>query len=317
MRNVAPLLLCCLMLTACGKTTQQTLVTQARPAYSLADEAELPKALRVPLVRDKGYLFLNATVNGKRAGLMLFDTGSTLNIIDRGVVARLGLPKTGEGKTVGIAGTESFSQHGVDSLAVSQLDLGVKRAGALSMHKLFRGMQRSPAGLIGSISFLPHPFTIDYKNSELVVYNRKTFVPPKGAEKVPLTFYGRLPAVTATLANGQDIILILDTGADNTVSLPMKLSKVPGVLASGSTGSGSARGVGGDIQTIQGWLKELGVFGFRLGGVPVTFEPETREPRRKDLPVGRIGGQLLKDFRLTFDARYNALWVEFVSAEEQ
>lgn len=315
MRKIFPLLLACLLLLGCGKTTQQTLVTQSAAAHSLGEADELPKTLRIPLIRDKGYLFLNATVNGKRAGTMLFDTGSTLNIIDRGVVARLHLPKTGEGRTVGIAGTESFTQHGVDSLAIGKLDLGVKQAGALSMHKLFRGMQRSPAGLIGSISLLPHPFTIDYKNSELIVYNRKTFVPPKGAEKVALTFYGRLPAVTATLANGQDVILILDTGADNTVSLPMQLSKMPGVLASGATGSSSARGVGGDIQTIQGWLKELGVFGYTLGGVPVTFEPKTREPRRKDLPVGRIGGQLLKDFRLTFDARYNALWVEFVSAE--
>ncbi|MBX2850768.1 MAG: retropepsin-like domain-containing protein [Phycisphaeraceae bacterium] len=315
MQKLLPLLLCCLLLTACTKTTQQTLVTQSMPAYSLAQADELPKTLRIPLVNDRGYLFTNASVNGRRAGAMLFDTGSTLNIIDRGVVARLGLPKTGQGRTVGIAGTETFTQHAVESLAIGELDLGVSDAASLSMQKFMRG--RSPAGLIGSVSLLPHPFTIDYQTSELIVYNRKAFVPPKDAEKVALTFYGRLPAITATLANGQDVILIIDTGADNTVSLPMSLSKMPGVLATGSTGAGSASGVGGNIQTIRGWLKELKVFGFRLGGVPVTFEPKTREPRRKDLPVGRIGGQLLKDFRLTFDARYNALWVEFVGAEEE
>ena len=246
---------------------------------------------------------------------MLFDTGSTLNIIDSGVVARYGLPKVGEGRTVGIAGTESFNHHGVGSRAIGELDLGVQNAGALSMQRLMR--RRSLAGLIGSVSLLPHPFTIDYTNSELIVYNRKTFVPPADADKVELTFYGRLPAVKATLGNGQDVILIIDTGADNTVSLPIALSTMRGVLATGSTGAGKARGVGGDIQTIQGWLKELDVFGFRLAGVPVTFEPKTREPRRKDLPVGRIGGQLLKDFRLTFDARYNALYVEFTGASEE
>jgi len=317
MRQLALLLLCSALLTACTTTSQHTLVTQSVPAYSLAKAHQLPKTLRIPLVRDKGYLFVNTSVNGKRAGAMLFDTGSTLNIIDRGVIARLGLEQTGRGKTVGIAGTEAFTHHAVDSLAIGKLDLGVERAGSLSMQKLMRGMQRSPAGLIGSVSLMPHPFTIDYKNSELIVYNRKTFVPPTGADKVALTFYGRLPAVKATLANGQDVILILDTGADNTVSLPIEFSKMPGVLATGSTGAGSARGVGGNIQTVQGWLKELKVFGFRLAGVPVTFEPTTRQPRRKDLPVGRIGGQLLKDFRLTFDARYGTLWVEFVGADDQ
>jgi hypothetical protein len=312
MRKLALLLLCCVLLVGCTKATQQ-LPSLPPPAHSLAEADELPKTLRIPLVADRGYLFANTSINGRRAGKMLFDTGSTLNIIDRGVVARFGLPQTGQGKTVGIAGTETFTQHAVDSLAIGELDLGVSNAGALSMQKFMRG--RSPAGLIGSISLLPHPFTIDYKAKELIVYNRKTFVPPKGAEKVALTFYGRLPAVKSTLANGQDVILIIDTGADNTVSLPISLSKMPGVLATGSTGAGSASGVGGNIQTIRGWLKELKVFGFRLGGVPVTFEPKTREPRRKDLPVGRIGGQLLKDFRLTFDARYNALYVEFVGAE--
>lgn len=316
MRRLFSILFVCLLLFGCG-TTQQTLVTQSRPAYSLADEGQLPKTLRIPLVRDKGYLFVNTSVNGYRTGPMLFDTGSTLNIIDRGAVARLGLKQTGQGRTTGIAGTETFTFHAVDSLAIGDLDLGVNRAGSLSMYKLMRGIQRSPAGLIGSISLLPHPFTIDYTNNELIVYNRDTFVPPADSEKVELTFYSRLPAVKATLANGQQVVLILDTGADNTVSLPMSLSKMPGILATGATGAGSARGVGGDIQTMQGWLKELKVFGFRLGGVPVTFEPKTREPRRTDLPVGRVGGQLLKDFRLTFDARYGALWVEFVGAGEK
>lgn len=317
MRNVYPLLLCLLLLVGCTPTSQQTLVTASRPAYSLSDEDQLPKTLRIPLVKDKGYLFVNTSVNGRRAGTMLFDTGSTLNIIDRGVVARLGLTQTGKGRTVGIAGTETFTHHAVDSLAIGDLDLGVNNAGALSMHKLMRGIQRSPAGLIGSVSLLPHPFTIDYATGQLIVYNRDTFVPPADSEKIALTFYGRLPAVKAKLANEQEVILIIDTGADNTVSLPIELSTMPGVLATGATGAGNARGVGGDIQTVQGWLKELNVFGFRLGGVPVTFEPKTREPRRTDLPVGRIGGQLLKDFRLTFDARYGALYVEFTSASKE
>ncbi|MEM6257662.1 MAG: pepsin/retropepsin-like aspartic protease family protein [Planctomycetota bacterium] len=316
MRRFASILLIAMLLLGCSKTTQQTLVAQAGPTFSLGEADALPKQLRVPLTFDKGYLFLDTSVNGRRAGTMLFDTGSTLNIIDQGVVARFQLKKIGEGTTVGIAGTDTFTQHAVGSLAIGDLDLGVSRAGSLSMYKLFRGMKRNPAGLIGSVSLLPHPFTIDYKKQELIVYNRKTFVPPAGSEKVELTNYGRLPAVKATLANGQNVVLIIDTGADNTVSLPVSVSTMPGVLATGATGASSARGVGGDIQTVQGWLKELKIFGYRLGGVPVTFEPKTREPRRKDLPVGRIGGQLIKDFRLTFDARYSALWVEFTGADQ-
>lgn len=314
MKRTLPLLIFCLLLTACGTTTtqNQTLVSKQTPArYTLGDANALPKTLRIPLSRNKGYLFLSASINGEGPGTMMLDTGSSLNIIDKGVVNRMALENIGEGKTRGIAGTETFTRHRVDSLAIADLDLGVDQAAALSMYRLTRALRISLSGLIGSYSLLPHPFAIDYVKQELVVFNRKTFVPPKNAERVKLEFYGRLPAVRATLANGREILLIIDTGMDNAVSLPMELASWPGILATSASSTGVSRGVGGDIQTRTGWLKSVDVFGYKLGGLPVTFEPEPHEPRRTDLPVGRIGGEILQGFRLTFDARYQTLWAEF------
>lgn len=317
MKRHLSLLILCLLLTACGTAPNQTLVSSQRTApYSLAEADRLPAALRVPLTFENGYLFAIGSVDGQRIGKVMIDTGSSINILDQGTANQLGLEVVGKGRTRGIGGTETFDRHGVASLAVGDLDLGVDNAAALNMFQLTRALRMGVFGLIGSYSFLPHPFAIDYVKRELVVYNRKNFVPPKGAEKVRLEFYGRLPAVRAKLANGKEVLLIIDTGMDNAVSLPMELASWPGILATNASGAGASRGVGGDIQTQQGWLKSVDVFGYSLGNLPVTFEPKKHEPRRKDLPVGRIGGELLQGFRLTFDARYSALWAEFSAPVE-
>lgn len=304
-----------LLLSACGVSPDRTLVTRSDAPYSLAEADGLPKALRLPLRFEDGFLFVSAEVDGERVGPMLLDTGSTLNIIDKGVVARLGLKQVGKGRTIGIAGPQSITQHAVGSLVVGGLDLGVDRAASLSMYRMTRGLSVSPAGIVGSVSLLPHPFTIDYGQEHLTIHQRKTFVPPKDAEQVRLAFYGRLPAVRATLGNGKEVLLIIDTGMDSAVALPMEVSRWPGVLATGASGAGASAGVGGRVQTTQGWLKELNVFGYRLSGVPVTFEPRVEELSRADVPVGRIGGQLLRGFVLTFEGNTRRLWAAFSSPE--
>ncbi len=318
MRHASCLLVLCLLLAACGTTPKRTnpsLYVEAK--YSLNEPEALPRALRIPLVEKKGYLFVPGAVNGRRSGQMLLDTGSSLNILDKGVVNRFELEQVGEGKTRGIAGTQTVTRHALDSLAVGGLDLGVEQVSGLSLYAMTRGLQTSVSGIVGSVSFMPHPFAIDYGKRELIVYNRKTFVPPKDAERTRLEFYGRLPAVRAKLANGKEVLLIIDTGMGNACALPMGLASERGILATGASGAGASRGVGGEIQTRIAWLETLDVFGYSIAGVEVTFEPKVTESRRQDLPVGRIGSDLLSGFRLTFDARYGAVWAEFAAPVEE
>jgi len=300
-----------LIIAGCNSTATSNPQPAQPPSINLADPASMPPTVSIPLTTRGGYLFADGAVNNARAGLMLIDTGSTLTIVDTGIANRLQLPTTDRGTTTGIGGQTSFDFRAVDSIAISGVGISVDRIASLSMRRFMRGVGLSPGGLIGFNALDEHPFTIDYQELEITVYRRDQFTPPPDAQRVELVNFRGLPAVVATLAGGQEVLLIIDTGADNTLSMPEQVARWPRVLATGQTGAGHARGVGGTVETQTGWLKHIDVFGLQLAGVPVTFEPTPPGLSSRRYTIGRIGGKLLSSFRLTYDMPSRSLWVEF------
>ncbi|XAM00661.1 aspartyl protease family protein [Phycisphaeraceae bacterium D3-23] len=307
------LLLAALGVPGCNTSGGSTAPPPAtRPTIDLTDPSTLPASVTIPLTRHRSYLFARGQVNGTNAGLMLLDTGSNLTLVDNGLANRLGLAVVGEGRTRGIAGTADFEFREVDSLALHGVAIPNQRIASLSMRKLTGGLGVSPGGLVGFNAFADHPFTLDYPGNTLTVYRRDAFTPPRGADRVELRSYRGLPAVVATLGGGQEVLLILDTGANNTVSLPRNVADWPRILATNTAGAGRARGVGGSIEIQNSWLRRLDVFGLRLADVAVTFEPQPLGLSSPHHAVGRIGSEILASFRLTFDMPNRMLYIEFV-----
>jgi len=118
-------------------------------------------------------------------------------------------------------------------------------------------------------------------------------------------------AVVATLAGGQEVLLIIDTGANNAVSLPSHTADWPRILASRAASPGASRGVGGTILTQQSWLRHIDLLGLRLADVPVSFEPQPPGLSSPHYPVGRIGTQLLNAFTPPFDLENRAISLQF------
>ncbi|MEM1354625.1 MAG: pepsin/retropepsin-like aspartic protease family protein [Planctomycetota bacterium] len=291
-----------------------TLSAQGSP-YSLAEPENLPERYEIPLLIKDGFLIARGRVNDARPGWYLFDTGSNLTIVDQGLANRIGLPELEERSTVGVAGSADFTVRPIERLELGGLDLGQDHVGALSMFPITKGLGVSTQGLIGFNCFGNHPFTIDYKAQKLTLYRRDRFVPPPDATAVPLVLYRGLPAVRTTLAS-RPVLLLLDSGANNALTLPSSVATWPGILATGQTSRTIARGVGGEVHTQSGWLRRLDLFELTLRDLPVTFEPPP--PGLTDLrfTIGRLGNELLSSFRLTFDAPRGVMYVEFLPQSE-
>ena len=258
----------------------------------------------------RGYLFARTRINGHNAGMFMFDTGSSLNVISTGVAGRLGLPTAGSSVATGVGGTQAFDFRPVNSLEYGGLNVAGDEMAAISLHTMSRALGTSVSGLIGIRALNGLPFTLDYREPSLTLYRRSTFVPPKDTPVFPARFdLVGLPVITAEVGNGHKVWLILDSGADNALTLPRRcLKDWPEIVAVQNSGSGASSGIGGSVASTNTWLGRLKIFGLELKNTPVTFEEATGALARQSRPIGRVGGDMLKNFRLTIDPQGRRIW---------
>ena len=252
-------------------------------------------------------------IDGHDAGYFLLDTGAALDAVDLGLAGRLKLPELHDGVALGIAGIEAFTYRQVDQFSMGSLGLPPRQLAGLNLHRVAQSIGQPINGIVGFSSLKRTPFTLDYTRQTLSIYQPKAFTPPTDAQTIPLRISRGLPLITAQIGNGPRVWLIIDTGADNEITLPRSLlHRFPGVASVNASAAGSSTGLGGRVTKHQTWLKELDIMGVRLHQVPVCFE-ELPSDRAGDT-VGRIGHKLLRHFRLTFDPRGQTLYAQWQPA---
>ncbi|MEM7680513.1 MAG: retropepsin-like aspartic protease [Planctomycetota bacterium] len=282
------------------------------PGLSLDAPSAWPERIDIPLEEHHGYLFLPVWIDGKTAGMFLLDTGASLDVVATGVAGRLRLPESGrEGEAVGVGGTASFGYRHAESMRFGPFDTGPKEIAAVDLQALSRRTGFTVAGILGFRTMSSAPFTIDYAGPTLTLYRPDRFVAPDS----PYVTYRRLggvSAVTAEVGRGRAVWMILDTGDAGATTITSKaLEQWPELLAEGAgIGQGRSQGVGGTVTTRDTWLRELRVGRVIFPELEVSFEPLAAQLDRLPTPTGRIGGDVLRRVRLTFDPRNRRVYFE-------
>ncbi|MEO0515303.1 MAG: retropepsin-like aspartic protease [Planctomycetota bacterium] len=302
--------------------------------YAVAAAGALPARLDIPLARSGGYLLVPTFLNGESVGLMMIDTGASLSVVAQGVAGSLGLPKDGQGRTVGVGGFEDFDYYRAEHFSIGQptsrldgkkntqrgvLRLERDRIAGLRMLNFGRALGVGLAGIVAFTDFGDVPFALDAANQRLTVYEPRAFRPPADATRHRLQNFRKLPMVRAEVDDGNqrvEVWLIIDYGADNALTLPRAvLERYPGVVSVNASGSGQTRGVGGTVTSTQTWVKNFRVFGLDLQHIPVNFETPPPTMRGEKL-IGRIGNSLLQHFRLTFHPAHGWVYAAWNPAAE-
>jgi aspartyl protease len=302
-----------------GRHTPRPTANPPTASFSVRRPGQLPEALRIQLRNHRGYLFARAEVDGRDAGLFMFDTGSSLNVVSTGVAGRLGLPTGGSSTATGVGGKQAFDFRPIRSLEFGGLGVAGDRLAAISLHTMSRALGTSVSGLVGINALDGLPFTLDYRDSTLTVYRRDTFTGPAGVPVFPARFdLVGLPVIEAEVGKGHKVWLILDSGADNELTLPRRcLVDWPEIVAVPGSGAGASSGIGGSVASTRTWLGSLEIFGLELKNTPVTFEQSTGALANQSKPIGRIGGAMLKNFRLTIDPKGRRIWAQWLPGEIQ
>lgn len=282
---------------------------EAAPARALTMDQPVTVALR----EHRGYLFVQTAIDGRPAGWFMLDTGSSLNIVAKGVAGRLQLPRIeGEHTVTGVGGQDTFSFHRTQWVSFGVWHVPLDRLAALDMHRFSQSVGLSTAGILGFAALSSQPFTLDMPSQRLTLYPRDGFEPPKDATAFRYEVVNRLPYVWAEVGEGRTVLLLLDTGAGQSLVLPDRvLHQWPQLLRVPETGGGVTAGVGGAVRARQSWLRSLNLPGRTLTDVPVSFEPTPPGLDHEQIIIGRVGNQLLQHARLTFDPATQRLWAQW------
>ena len=257
-----------------------------------------PLTLRLGRFRD--YLFLPVRINDREVGDFMIDTGSNLNVITNGQANRLELPETTRQSVTGVAGREIFTNRRIESIDAGGLRLTPTELAGLNLSRINRYDRVSISGILGVHAFNNHPFTIDYQRNTLTLYPRGGFTPPPGAVAQRYVDLAGLAAIPAIVGDDLRILLLVDTGAGQSVAMPERAAYHPGVLAIGLGGHSRTAGIGGVVAGSRSWLSKITVLGQTLTRIDVSLEPAPPGLDAGDVIIGRIGNELLKNWRLTF-----------------
>jgi hypothetical protein len=182
------------------------------------------------------------------------------------------------------------------------------------------------AGIVGFDCLRDGVFTVDLVDGSISfpqgagttpIANDPSAIPP-GAAICELRMVAGLPAVPGVIGGYRNVWLQIDTGSNGSLALPSEaIRRFPDLLAGHANTAGQDTGVAGVGNTIISRAATVGVFGTQLNDVAIQVElptgsgPLLSDPTRPDLVpivVGRMGNQVLRQFRITFDLPHHRLW---------
>ena len=276
----------------------------------------------VPMISD-------VRINGKFLGRFIIDTGARVSYINREAANRDALP-------VALRLHFTCKDHRIDIRHADRLQIGsiLLTNDAISTHA-FSHIKSSAyklvVGGIGGDILGQLPFTIDYRKSELIFYNPKTFHAPKGATAYPLSIgfgtgrsqAGRrsaklfatvgVPILTVKI-NGKPRLACPDTGTTvAAVLMPGFIRKHP-ELVDWQRFIQGIRDVElrGEVYGSRGVT--ISVLGKKIDApdriYAVTTKPWQLDQENFSRPALLVGYGFLKNYRLTFDYVAKKLWVQ-------
>jgi hypothetical protein len=260
-------------------------------------------------------IYLDVAGPGFAHRSFLLDTGAQLTHYTAELVAEAGLRTSGR---VGITGTGAGRVRGAyvapAALRIGTLTLPVGRGISAPAEMLFgpvySGSGRRFEGVIGYDLFAAYAVEVDYGARLLRLYPRRGA--PAAGDPVPIRLIDRKPYVEASLTVGGaplPALLHLDTGFGGTLSLNGRFVAQQNLLARvGPTLAAVMRGVGGAGEARLARIDRLR-FGTIAAERPIVSLFLTQGAGVRAESAGRIGGELLRRYRVTID--YAARTVRF------
>jgi hypothetical protein len=251
----------------------------------------------------QGMIFVPVRLNGSRPLSFVLDTGSTRNLIDRGLAKALGLKASGTGSLQGAgAGRIPIAFIHDVSIALPGVESTGYEFSTADLQPLEASVGVRVDGIIGYELFSRFVVTVDYKARRLTVTLPEAFHPPgKSAQVLPIELRDKWAFVKAELVlpgpvTVQDSFLI-DSGSSDAVDHPIVMNLQSRVRSQSGAGLG-APVTGATAQATS----------FRLGRYTVTA-PTVSCCGATEATSRLIGNEVLRRFTVTFDYPHSRIFI--------
>ena len=256
----------------------------------LSTLAAEPKTYTAPIDLQSHRPVVELTINGEGPFPFVFDTGADQLYIQKSLVDKLALKKTGTGR-IGSPLGEGFD---ADLVLIDQLSVGgatLRSVEALVNTLPPQAMGGSTWGVIGPFAFKEYGrVSFDFKNRRLEIGGSVT----EGSETKWINFGKDAPLLDAELfIEGQNIPVHIDTGMPGIVTVPARYANhIP--LKSEIRTLGMARTIDREFE-IKGAKVDLNL---SLGDAQI---PLTSLTFFEDMPLGNLGMGALHNLILEID----------------
>lgn len=230
---------------------------------------------------------------GQPAGLWLLDTGSSHNLIDSELAARLALSRAAASEITTIGGRRSSTHYRLPPLQIGKLRLDGQSATALDLSTLSAPDGHQVSGVLGMPALANLVLTLDYQGRQVRLANAYS-APGKLPQGIPFTLDTGVPVARLSVGNKTGDF-ILDTG--NATALVM-LPTLRELKRNQPLHFVEVADLGGTIPTQLARLPSLTLGARQFRNIPVSLPLNSQHAAGID---GSLGNGILARQEVTFD----------------
>lgn len=274
------------------------------PFKSAVIEAAAP--VTVPLLYDRGHLFVRADVNGTPL-LFLIDSGSQGVFLDPGAAQRLGLKTEGTLEVRGARRTTGLGVAGLDEIDIGNARLPLHVVSVVDLSAVVYHAA-TVDGVLGYPFFAAAEVRVDPDRLTMTLGKPGT-LPPQGTE-ISVDTDRELPE-TVTTINRVPGRFLLDTGNSNELLVfHAFVHDHPSAVFYAGSHYAQNSGVGGGSAAVRATVNEIDLGPYKMYNryADIMLADNGAFADRND--AGNIGLGTLKNFVFTFDLAHDALFLD-------
>jgi hypothetical protein len=259
--------------------------------------------IKVPFELVSNHVYLKAKVNDSLYLNFLLDTGAQTSYLDLSKAFELKIKRVDRQKVRKVSFSDDVSFFRLDSIKIGNLTIFDQDVVGLSLSPLSKFEGTTLDGILGYDFLQRFVVEIDYINQILTIYEPDKFNYTGEGEVLTLDLGWYIPKIQAIVDGEHEEMFEIDTGSRNNLDFSAPffkehkfLEKYPKCLET-SLGFG----ITGSIQGVVGRIESLQLGSFLIKSPVTGFYLEDVKSFSSLKIAGKIGGGILKKFKVILD----------------